>query len=489
MATTKRITDIETSVVDITDTIGRVQRDLDEIQIKLQQSDSRTLSQVQIVDEKINNKFDEMGDRLNDVESQLGNKLEALESQVSDLSKLIVTLTSTLRGAIALGMTDPPPQVHLPPALAPAMINEFHDSNKIFQGIVKDNVGGEINGEWQLDHPRFNNKNGFPIEFRGNCSRYFINGESTFATHEVNERRKIQVPELPKPYAKGADYLEFAFLLVEYLNMGGNLPFSQWTKKDVGKFNTLCGSLGISENQRGLVSIREMVVLILYYHYSPIKEHIMEETLSKCKLNCFRERIVSDFLKWKEDVSKILDGYPYVDAIVETVIPKCIHDDFIDIKTAMRIKKFENYGQLFDWLESQMMIFQQFCDQFPSHGRKSQKEGKINAASTPEKIKMDLTDTIPATNAITEEKMPYEGWECRLCDKKFAKTITDSSTQMSHGYPFKLDGSGNCKCPIGAKNPQAMAKYKEDLISFNKKKKDNRKVKFGRSPGKAPGEA
>jgi hypothetical protein len=351
MATTKRFTDIETSVEDIRDTLGRVQRDLEvttnEIQIKLQQSDSRMLSQVQIVDEKINNKFD-----------QLGNKLEALESQVSEISKSIVTLTSTLRGAIALGITGPPPQVPLPPALAPAMINEFHDSNKIFQGIVKDNVGGEINGEWQLDHPRFNNKGGFPIEFRGSCSRYFINGESTFATHEVNERRKIQVPELPKLYAKGADYLEFAFLLVEYLNMGGNLPFSQWTKKDVGKFNTLCGSLGIAENQRGFISIREMVVLILYYHYSPIKEHTMEETLSKCKLNCFRERIVSDFLKWKEDVSKILDGYPYVDAVVETVIPKCIHDDFIDIKTAMRIKKFENYGQFFDWLENQVMIFQ-----------------------------------------------------------------------------------------------------------------------------------
>jgi hypothetical protein len=466
-----------------------------EIQIKMMQSDSRMLSQVQIVDDKINNKFGEIGDQMNDVKSQLGDKLEALESQVSEISKSIVTLTSTLRGAIALGITGPPPQVPLPPALAPALApaltNEFHDCNKIYQGIVKDNVGGEINGEWQLDHPRFKNKGGFPIEFRGNCSRFFINGESTFATHEVNERRKIQVPELPKLYAKGADYLEFAFLLVEYLNMGGNLPFSQWTKKDVGKFNTLCGSLGIAENQKGFISIREMVVLILYYHYSPIKEHIMEETLSKCKLNCFRERIVPDFLKWKEDVSKILDGYPYVDAIVESVIPKCIHDDFIDIKTAMRIKKFESYGQFFDWLESQMMIFQQFCDQFPSHGRKSQKEGKINAASTPEKIKTDLKDTIPATNAtnaITEEKMPYEGWECRLCDKKFAKTITDSSTQMNHGYPFKLDGSGICKCPTGAKNPQAVAKYKEDLISFNKKKKDNRKVKFGKSPGKAPGE-
>jgi hypothetical protein len=136
-----------------------------------------------------------------------------------------------------------------------------------------------------------------------------------------------------------------------------------------------------------------------------------------------------------------------------------------------------------------MTIFQQFCDQFPSHGRKSQKEGKISAASTPEKIKMDLKDTTPATNAITEEKMPYEGWECRLCDKKLAKTITDSSTQVSHGYPFKLDGSGTCKCPVGAKNPQAMAKYKEDLIAFSKKRKDNRKVKFWKSPGKAPGEA
>jgi len=61
--------------------------------------------------------------------------------------------------------------------------------------------------------------------------------------------------------------------------------------------------------------------------------------------------------------------------------------------------------------------------------------------------------------------LPNVGFKCRICNKKYVNKKTEdlAPDEQNHGYAFAADGSGPCKCPSGAANPDKVAEQQNFL--------------------------
>ncbi len=455
---------------------------------------STTEDRVSILEDAVKSIRDQMAIQGASI-SELSTQSKSLDKKVEDLKTLFETSFEKVLVQIAAMQVNAPPlpgsTINVPikpgsPINVPTQSTSsasvtgatdetpFHQS-EIYRAIAGSSVGGALNGNWRKDSPIFANCHGEIVHIAKDCAHFLTDGEETLTN--IPERDKIQTPQhLKSLFPSPTELLEFARKIVFYINQGGNKLPGTWKSDDSSNWPRIAKSLMVDEKDVGWVSLREWVLIILYHCFKPLKVKDYGSALSKEKLGFFPDRIILNYNVWRSGKKDILDKIPFNPMIISEMLQHTIDDRYVVLKSKMAIADFSSWDSVFEFMDAEI---KELSDAFA--------KGYTIPGVQPSKDKAPQRKIV---NAVVDARdKPKLGWVCPICSKKFADKDTKdlAKDEMNHAYPYRFDGSGECKCPDAKKFPE---KAEAQLERVLKQYKSRQAEKAGGKPaakGAKPG--
>ena len=153
-----------------------------------------------------------------------------------------------------------------------------------------------------------------------NLVDYAIRDEKFLASQFTKTRRSA----VPKPlygmkYKSDERYVKFISQLRQYVNAGGNASILEIVGEDGAK--SFADTLGLHKLDLGFVSMKEIIVLILFVKYRPLKYDECVKELGALKLDFFGyETMIDNVNNYINSVKKVLRGRPFMKKLAESLL-------------------------------------------------------------------------------------------------------------------------------------------------------------------------